>query len=390
MHNCLNQRVVKAKMLNIKKWQRGRLGLAVAILTVSAVGLMTGCSAPLKKYQYSHRQMGTMFKLTFYATDDATANKASKAAFDRVDQLNRIMSDYYRPSELNKLSATAGSGKRVRLSYELATVLKFADRVSNASRGAFDVTVGPAVGLWRNARKNGKLPDAKLLKQAVAVVGHEHLALRDVTQGGDHEVRAWTEAELKVKGMKLDLGGIAKGYAGDQVRWVLQGHGIESMLLDAGGDIRVGAPPPNEKGWKIGIAPLDALNSPPSRYVVLSHAAIATSGDAWQFVEIDGKRYSHIVNPKTGVGLTVRSSVTIVVQTRDRQGKLVDRQDAAMAADALASAVSVLGPRRGVELVQAWTHSVAAIVVVKSGDKAEVYESAGVKLLDIAPVKDLQ
>ena len=206
-------------------------------------------------------------------------------------------------------------------------------------------------------------------------------------------MRWWQEAELKVKGMKLDLGGIAKGYAGDQVLGVLKGqYGIDRVLLDAGGDIRVGKAPPGEKGWKIGIAPLDARDSPPSRYLVISNAAIATSGDAWQFVEIGGKRYSHIVDPKTGVGLTTRSSVTVIVQYENVGWEGVsDAFLQGAVADACASAVSVLGPKRGMQFVDAWRSSkVAAIIVVKPADEVEVYESKRVKDLDIQKVKDLK
>ena len=111
--------------------------------------------------------------------------------------------------------------------------------------------------------------------------------------------------------MKLDLGGIAKGYAADQALAVLKSQGVVSALVDASGDLAIGAAPPGQQGWKIGIAPLEA-GSPPSRFLMLAECGVATSGDAWQFVEIDGHRYSHIIDPHTGIGLTTRSSVTVI------------------------------------------------------------------------------
>jgi thiamine biosynthesis lipoprotein len=149
--------------------------------------------------------------------------------------------------------------------------------------------------------------------------------------------------------MLLDLGGIAKGYAADEAMQVLKQHGIRSALVAAGGDIVVSEPPPGSTGWTIGVAPLDSPEKPPTQLLLLRNAAVSTSGDAEQYVEINGKRYSHIVDPKTGVGLTGHSSVTIVAPN-------------GTSSDSLATAVSVLGPEQGLEVIDA-TEGAAALIL---------------------------
>ena len=160
--------------------------------------------------------------------------------------------------------------------------------------------------------------------------------------------------------MMLDLGGIAKGYAVDAAMAVLAKHGIDRALVAVAGDIALGSPPPGKDGWRVGIAPLTD-NGPPTEYISLAHKAISTSGDTWQYVEIGGRRYSHLVDPKTGVGLTDHSSVTVIAPD-------------ATTADALASTVSVLGPTAGLALIDA-TPGAAAMVVRQPEGKLETHQS---------------
>src|SRR5262249_28184538 len=154
------------------------------------------------------------------------------------------------------------------------------------------------------ARRTHELPDAKELSRARALVGYQNLRL---------DAKARTVQLLK-PGMQLDLGGIAKGYSADEALAVLRKNGITRALVAAGGDIAVGDAPPDVDGWKIGIAPLEDPDKKPTRYLILQNAAMSTSGDAEQYVEISGKRYSHIVDPRTGIGLVGRQSVTVVAR----------------------------------------------------------------------------
>lgn len=304
----------------------------------------------LRRFEFQQTHMGAPVKITLYASDERSANRAADAAFARFAELDEIMSDYKPESELSKLSRTAGSGRAVAVSDDLWKALDRSQQLSEASQGAFDITVGPYVRLWRRARRSKEFPLGERLEEARRSVGYEHLRL-------DHEGHT---AELQAPGMRLDLGGIATGYAVDEALAVLAEHGIKRALIDASGDIGVGDPPPGAEGWKIGIAPLDPAG-PPSRYLRLRNAAVTTSGDAFQHVVIDGQRYSHIVDPSTGLGLTEPSSVSVVAAD-------------CITADSLATAVCVMGPRRGLDLIERTPHA-AALIVREVDDKVETHVS---------------
>jgi thiamine biosynthesis lipoprotein len=245
-----------------------------------------------------------------------------------------------------QLCHKAGGGP-VPVSEPLFYVLARAQEVSRLSHGAFDVTVGPVVKLWRRARQTQELPDPVKLAQARALVGYQNIRL-------DEKART---VELLKPGMQLDLGGIAKGYAADEGLRVLRQHEIPRALIAAGGDIAVSGSPPDVEGWTIGIAPLEDPNQKPSRYLLLRDAAVSTSGDAEQYVEIRGKRYSHIVDPRTGLGLVGRRSVTVVARHGIR-------------ADSLTKVVSVLGPERGLTIIDG-LEGVSALVVRKTDKGTE-------------------
>jgi len=300
------------------------------LLAVLAGAGMAGApagAAGLKRFSYEEPHMGTRFALVFYAPDAATALKASKAAFARVAELNGIMSDYQPTSELMRLCAKAG-GPPVKVSEELFFVLKRAAEVSKRSDGAFDVTVGPVVRLWRVARKTRRMPDPDKLKAARALVGWKMVEL-------DEKMRT---VKLKNAGMRLDLGGIGKGYTADEVLKVLRKHGITRALVSAGGDVTAGDAPPGAKGWVVAIEPIDKDKEGP-RYLTLANAAVSTSGDTNQYADIDGMRYSHIVDPRTGLGLVGRMSATVVAKD-------------GISADSLTKVVAVLGPEKGFKIIE--------------------------------------
>lgn len=313
-------------------------------------GLLLADAPKLERFAFTEPHMGTRFQIILYAPDEASAQRAAKAAFERIAALDGIMSDYRPTSELMQLCAKAG-GEPVRVSDDLFHVLSRSQDLARRSDGAFDVTVGPIVRLWRQARKSRQLPDPKELAAARALVGHDKMRLDD---------KAKTVQLLK-PGMQLDLGGIAKGYAGDAALLVLKKHGIERALVAAGGDIVVSGPPPGAEGWKVAIAPLEGPDKGPVRSLLLRDAAVSTAGDAEQFVEIGGKRYSHIVDPRTGVGLIGRSSTTVLA----RDG---------LTSDGLDTAISVLGPEKGLPLVEA-TEGASAYMVRKTDKGEETFTS---------------
>jgi len=283
---------------------------------------------PLERYRFSREQMGTPFVVVLYAPDSMLAHKAAQAAYARIDTLNRHLSDYLTDSELNQLSATAGTEQARPVGDDLWTVLRAAQRVAFRTEGAFDVTVGPLTRLWRWAMRRGRLPLAEELERAREAVGYRYILLDSTGQS----------VHLTRPAMRLDLGGIAKGYAVDEALKVLAAYGVTRALVDGGGDIRVGDPPPDESGWRIELTTVDAEGQRNRDERILVHSAIATSGAAYRYVEVDGIRYSHILDPRTGMGLTDDRLVTVIAPT-------------GMRADALASAVSVLGLDDGLALV---------------------------------------
>jgi thiamine biosynthesis lipoprotein len=319
----------------------------VGLLAASAAGAR---GPALSRYTYEERHMGTRFKLILYAADQKAADDAARATFGRIAKLDDIMSDYKSTSELMRLCAKAG-GDPVPVSKDLFDVLERSQEVARLSGGAFDVTVGPVTRLWRSARRTRELPDKEELAKALKLVGYKNVRL-------DKKKRT---VQLLEKGMRLDLGGIGKGYAADQALALLKQKGIPRALVAASGDIAVGDAPPGKEGWTVGIGPLEDPDAKPKRYLLLKNAAVSTSGDAEQFVEIGGKRYSHIVDPKTGIGLVGRMSVTVVAPN-------------GTTADPLTKVPCVLGPKKGMKLIDD-TPGAAALMIRKTEKGTETFES---------------
>ncbi len=294
-----------------------------------------------QRFEQFRMQMGTKVRIVLYADSEDDARKSASAAFDRIQQLDEILSDYNPESELMRLCRN-GHERPTQVSPELFFVLEKSVRYSILSWGAFDVTVGPLVTLWRQARRTEQLPSAESLKKAQSLVSYKNLLA--------HPDKS--TVFLRRSGMKLDLGGIAKGYAVDQALAVLSTYGIKSALVDAGGDIGVSqAPPGRQDGWRISIQNPAGAGLAEEATVVLRQGAVATSGDAEQFVEIAGRRYSHIVDPRTGFGVQHSASVTVIAPD-------------CITADALATALSVLPPQEGIELAES-QRGVACYIIIR-------------------------
>lgn len=271
--------------------------------------------------------MGVVARIVVYAPEDYIAKWACSQAFRKIERLEELMSDYRNDSELMWL-CKEGHIAPVKVSDDLFFVLERAIELSQRSRGAFDITVGPFVSLWRKARQTKQLPTEEELNEARKLVGWEKVQLDPSTR----------TVKLAVPGMKLDLGGIAKGYAADCALKVLKRFGLSRALVELGGDIVLGDPPPNRKGWRIGIL---SEQGKAEKILELANCAISTSGSTEQFVEIAGRRYAHIVDPKTGLGLTKLVLVTVIAKD-------------GITADSLATALFVLGEREGRELAKAY------------------------------------
>ena len=303
-------------------------------------------SPALERHEFSQRLMGMPFQLIVYAPSSTAANEAAASGFGAIRRLNAIFSDYEPESELNRLCRTAGTGEAVSVSSELMDILQISQKYAELSGGQFDVSVGPLVRLWRKARKAKQLPKIDEIQAAREKVGFENIVLDPVKR----------TVILKRPGMQLDLGGIAVGYALDVAGKELREKGFSRFLIDGSGDILVGEAPPERDGWRIGIASVTNPEGNPEQYAMLKNMAISTSGDAFQHIEIDGQRYSHIVDPDTGLGLTDRSSVTVISTT-------------CTAADALATTVSLLGPTDGLKLLENIDGSAVYMVLAPKDDQ---------------------
>jgi FAD:protein FMN transferase len=286
-------------------------GTAVSSKSSSLLLLLTYCLYGQEKFVAEEVHMGTVFRITVYGDNP---RNAVRAAFDRVAVLDNELSDYKPDSELNLICRNG----RGLTSDDLYRVLRTALRLSSESDGAFDITLGPVIRLWRLKR----VPEQAEMGLAMQRVGYKHVLL------GDHQVT------LGLAGMQLDLGAIAKGFAAEEALIVLRSRGFTKALVAASGDLAIGDAPPGKVGWTVALEPLN------ERHIVeLRNTFVGTSGDQEQFVESRGIRYSHIIDPQTGMGLTQRVGVSVIAPN-------------GMLADALGTTLSVVAARSGVGAAQ--------------------------------------
>jgi thiamine biosynthesis lipoprotein len=314
-------------------------------------------AADQQLFEAVQAHMGTLVRVQLYAVDAGRANAGFRAAFDRIAQLDAALSDYRADSEVNRICRTA-VGKPANVSADLFRVLAAARQLAEETDGAFDVTLGPVTALWRQARQEHRLPAPAALYEALQRSGYRKLHLDPGAQS----------VTLDQAGMRLDLGGIGKGYAADAALSTLAELGIRRALVAVSGDLAFGDPPPGRSGWSIGIDSLgiDSLNRPAAgftRVLELCNAAVSTSGDTAQNLDAGGVKYSHIVDPATGMGLTRPITVAVVA----RHG--ID-------ADSWSTAMSVLGPQRGMALIEKHL-GLAALLTTGPSTALQVVESSG-------------
>ena len=322
-----------------------------------------------KKYTFSQPKMGSPLNITLYTNDSTKANQIATEAYKIADSLNLIYSDYLENSELNLLSKTSGNNEFTKVSPALWDILNLSIKASKQSKGAYDISVGGIVKLWRKARKEKRLPEENILKNTLQSIGYQYIILDSLT----HAVK------LLRPNTQLDLGGIAKGYIAQVIVNFCVNKGIEKVLVDAGGDLAMYAPPAPRggattsdlssivpplgvRGLRIGITIPNSEELIP-RYLLLQNQAVATSGNMYQFVEIKGKRYSHIVNPRTGLGVTHQRNVTVIAP------------DGATA-DWLATACSVLSVKKALRLIKSISNCELLMAEIQKG-KLKTWQSEG-------------
>ena len=307
-----------------------------------AAGIAFSAVTALQPFEAVEPHMGTLFRIKLYAANQDQAQQAFHAAFARITELDNILSDYKSDSEINRVCRTAVH-RRIPVSDDLFRVVSASEKLSEQSDGAFDITIGPLTHLWREARKSGHIPETTAISEAAGHCGFHKL----------HLDAAARTIELDQSGMQLDVGGIAKGYAADEALRVLSKCGIHNALIAASGDLAFSDAPPGRAGWKIGVDSLDNAEAPFTRVLMLVNRAVSTSGPEEQHLDANGKRYSHIIDPRTGMGLTSDITATVVAPSGTE-------------ADGLATALTVLGPERGLDLVK---HTPGASAIIVAGGR---------------------
>lgn len=329
--------------------------LRIKFFAALVLAVLAGCQSipqngSLARFEFTEPHMGTLFSLTLYAPDQISAKSAADAAFQRVADLEHIMTDYDPRSEMRQLCLRP-AGQPARVSPELFHIIQVSQRVARETGGAYDITVGPYVHAWRAARKSKVLPSAEELARLRQSVGFEKLRLNARSRS----------VTLLAPNMQLDLGGIGKGYAADEALAVLHRRGITRALVAASGDIAIGDSPPGKAGWKIGIQTMDGDPDELYHTVLLHNAGISTSGDTEQNVQINGVRYSHIIDPATGLGLTNRIQDTIIGPN-------------ATVTDGLDTPIGIMGVKRGLAMIDS-RPELAAIIVTKDSEGRHVFAS---------------
>jgi len=300
--------------------------------------------------------MGTFAHVIAVAADSNTANKCIKAALGEIDRIEDLMSDYKSDSEIGVLNRE-GFGRAVTVSESTYEVLQRGVEFGRISDGAFDITIGPLVDLWHSAGEAGSVPSEAELADVKSKVGYDKL----IFDADEKSVR------FAADGMRVDLGGIAKGYGIDKAIEAMQKEGAAGGMVDIGGDIRCfGLPPAGQNKWRIGLQDSRAVKEETNGRILmvlgLGDAAVATSGDYRRFVVIDGKKYSHIIDAKTGYSGDELASVTIITQS-------------AVDADALATAVNVMGAEKGLALIEDRPGTEA--IVITSAPEYELIKTSG-------------
>lgn len=328
---------------------------ASAVIFAAACVTLVGCERPGPvRLKNSNQIMGTGAEITVDAPDRATARQALEAAYARLEDVDRLMSDYVAESEIGRLNALA-AGQSMSVSPETFHCLQRAADIARMSGGAFDVTCRPLVRLWKQAGKENRVPSDAALLGTLARVGWQKIEL-------DPETRSVT---LGVAGLQVDLGGIAKGYALDLAADALRAAGATSGLVNVGGDVRALGPQAGGRPWRVGVQhPL----KPRGEYIhviALYGGAVATSGIQQRFTEIDGRRYSHIIDPRTGRPAEQSPQVTVMAPD-------------GLSADAWATALSVLSVEEGQALIAAGKlPGIEVLWILSEGDRLVIHQTPG-------------
>jgi thiamine biosynthesis lipoprotein len=320
----------------------------VAFLAVLA--LLSGCQKPVTTMFLSGTTMGTQYSLTIVKPGDVASEMLQQRVESLLREVNKTMSTYDEESELSRLNLSE-STEWIEISEDLYTVLDAASVVARDSGGAFDVTIGPVVNLWGFGPTpgTGRMPESVALEQAHARVGV-----------GKFELQSGPNALRKIASdVNIDLSGIAKGYAVDRLSWLFSQLGVHDFLIDIGGEMSARGTNPDGADWQIGLEMRAGEGTEIGPVIEFTNASLASSGNYRNFFELDGVRYGHTIDPKTGM------------PTQHRLAGVTVLHDSSMFADAWATALMSLGFEAGLEIAR--QQSLAALFVVHELDAKSIY-----------------
>jgi thiamine biosynthesis lipoprotein len=286
-------------------------------------------------------------------TDDETiAESAINAAVEEIRRIEKLLTTFSDDSDTNRINALAGISA-VKTDPEVWQLIQRSLKISQITQGSFDITYGSVdKSLWNFDKNMTALPDAATAKRSVRLINYKNVIV-DETNG---------TVFLKEKGMRIGFGGIGKGYAAEKAKQVLQKLGIQSGIVNAAGDLTAWGSQPNGEPWTIGIADPDSVRLPFSS-LDITNMAVATSGNYEKYVMIDGKKYSHTIDPKTGLPVSGIKSVTIIAPNAEL-------------ADAFATPVMVMGIKAGLNLIDQLPHFHCIII----DDNNKLYTSSHIKI----------
>jgi thiamine biosynthesis lipoprotein len=303
-------------------------------------------------FKRSCKLMGNHFELTVVADDEKWAHERIDAGVSEIRRIERLLTTFSDDSETNLINQNAGE-KPVIVSAETFNLIERSLRISQITQGAFDITYGSIdKRLWNFDRNMTSLPDRQTAKNMVRLINYRNVIL-------DREM---CTVFLREKGMRIGFGGIGKGYAAERAKLIMKQQGVESGVVNASGDLTAWGLQPNGQPWTIGIANPDAKREVFS-YMSITDMAVATSGNYEKFVMIDGKKYSHTINPRTGLPVTGIKSVTIVTTNAE-------------IADAMATPVMIMGINTGLDMID----QIKDIEAVIIDDHDKMYTSKNINI----------
>ncbi len=327
----------------------------------------SGQKQELKLFKKASLSMGTVFETTIYAPDKYIAEKTFNEVFQEINRLDYLMSNYKKESVLSELNRNA-SAEPTNCNKELASVIEQSLQYSDITDGAFDITIGPLMKKWGFFKKEGRIPGKEELESALESVSYKSIIIEEKT------IKSLVKNPGTVKtvffknpGTQIDLGGIGKGYAVDRAISVLKQNGINSALINFAGNIYTFGTPPGKDSWAIGLQHPRESEGLLGTFEI-KDKAVSTSGDYEKFFTIEGKRYSHIIDPRTGNPVKGIVSVTIVTGNATR-------------ADALSTGIFVLGLTKGIELIEQLSDVEGIIVYEDADSKLSTKTSSGMRKL---------